>query len=118
MGKYLLMALLVPLSVPALAQDYSTARIVDVRQNEHSLAVGALSGVPVDQYAITVDLDGMRITANYAAGEFSLRNDSGQWVVGSEVQALIFRDRWLELVRPNGKRLRGRIVRREILRAE
>lgn len=101
---------------PAIADDdtYSTARIVDAGQSTE-LQAGAFGSVDnANVNSITVELDGMLITAEYQTLLAGGKNASSNFIVGSDVQARIQGKR-LWILRDDGKPLKIRITRREIL---
>lgn len=115
MNRTIVALALFAIASSAMAQEFSTGHVVDVSQGTEMRA-GMFGGVSnANQNAITVDLDGMRYTAAYQTVLPGGKNSASQFVVGTDVQARIVRDNWLELLRPDGKPLRVRIVRREKL---
>jgi hypothetical protein len=103
----------------AVAEDvYSTATIVDAGKDS-SLSVSLFGGLQnTNENMLSVALDGMKITASYETMFANGKNSSANFVVGSKVQARVHKNKWLYVLREDGKPLRARIVRREMLAAE
>lgn len=100
----------------AIADEYSIATIVDAGQSTELYADGFGGVQGANENTLTVDIDGMRITASYATILASGKNAASNFIVGSEVQARVHRNnKWLYIVREDGKELRARITRRAIV---
>lgn len=111
-----LFLLLMVASAHAADDDYRPAIIVDAGQDTE-LRAGVFGGVTnANANTITVELDGMRYTANYQTILPNGRNASSHFVVGAEVMARVHRDKFLWILREDGKPLKVRITRREIVR--
>ena len=104
------------LVVPTFAEDgYSTATIVDAGQNSE-LDVGVFGGLrKSNENSITVELNGVRLTADYETFFASGKNASSNFIVGSQVQARVHRNKWLYVLREDGKPVKARISRRELV---
>jgi hypothetical protein len=97
-------------------EEYRTARVVDAGAGTELQSDGAFGGVSnANVHTITIDLDGMRYTAEYQTLTPGGKNSSTQFVVGTEVQAYVHNDRQLWILREDGTPLKIRITRRELL---
>jgi len=96
---------------------YSVGVIVDADQSTELRSSGMFGGGVQDANAntITVDLDGMRYTVDYQTLLAGGKNASSRFVVGSEIHARVHNGKWLWILREDGKPLRARITRREIV---
>lgn len=98
-------------------EEYRPARIVDAGSG-WGIAAGAFGGVENEhQNSITIEIDGMRYTAQYNTLTGG-KNSAANFVVGSEVQVYVHEDRQLWILREDGKPLKVRIARREIVQPE
>ena len=106
---------IVALAYSANADDYSTATIVDAGQSTGLVSDGGGGLYPTNQNTLALEMDGMRITATYATILASGKNAAANFIVGTKVQARIDKNnKWLYVVREDGKELRARITRRAI----
>lgn len=111
--------LAVAFAANAADDEYSTGRIVDASQGTELRAGLFGSGVSnANANSLTVELDGMRYTVDYQTILSGGKNAASNFVVGTEVQARVHKDKWLVLLRPDGKTLRVRITRRELVASD
>lgn len=103
----------------ALAQDYSTATVIEARSGTE-IQAGIFGGTVenANVSVITIEFSGMRYTGEYQTVLSGGRNAASNFVVGSEVQARIHRDRQIRILREDGKEIRARITRRELVTDE
>jgi hypothetical protein len=114
--RIVLFIAIVALAYSANADDYSTATIVDAGQGTELVADGLGGVYGTNQNTLAIEMDGMRITATYATILASGKNAAANFIVGTTVQARIDKNnKWLYVVRADGKELRARITRRAIV---
>lgn len=112
-----LLAMLAVAPVHAADDDYRRAIVVDAGQSTELRAGGVFGGVTnANTNTITVEIDGMRYTADYQTILAGGKNASSNFVVGAEVMARVHREKFLWILRDDGKPLKVRITRREIIR--
>lgn len=119
MNKRIWLIGLLALAQVAIAdEEYRPARIVDASSGSEMQA-GALGGVEnANVNSITIELDGMRYTAQYQTLLPGGKNASSNFVVGTEVQAYVHDDRQIWILREDGKPLKIRITRREVIQPD
>jgi len=101
--------------VTSADDEYRTAKIVDAGQDTEISADLFGDVQNANMNTITVELDGMRITANYQTLTPGGKNASSRFIVGTEVQARVHNDKQLWIIRADGKPLKLRISRREMV---
>lgn len=113
----LLTATLLVAGPAAAADDYKTAEIIDAGQDTEIQSAGLFGNETrqANLNRIVVELDGMRYTAEWQTMFAGGRDAAGQFIVGGEVDAYVRKDKWLELRAEDGNKVRGRIIRREIV---
>ena len=98
------------------ADDYRTGTVVDAGQDS-KLSVSLFGGVQNENAnTITVALEGMLYTVSYQTMFSGGKNASSNFVVGTEVQARVHKNKRLWIMREDGKPLKANIVRRELLK--
>jgi hypothetical protein len=113
--RIVLFVAITALAYLANADDYSTAKIVDAGQGTGLVSDGRGGVYPTNQNTLAIEMNGMRITATYETILASGKNAAANFIVGTEVQARIDKNnKWLYVVREDGKELRARITRRAI----
>jgi hypothetical protein len=112
-----LLLLLAPLAGPAMAADpeFKTGLVTESREYERETASGSISGVPLPpkkQWTsrVTVAVDGVRITAEWAP-ETSRSVRAQDFPRGTDVQAAVKRNQLL-LKHPDGSVVTAKIVSR------
>lgn len=116
---FALLMLFVATASAAEDEEYRPARVVDIG-TDTEIQSGGVFGGTTNAYnsAITIEIDGMRYTAQYQTLMPGGKNSASNFVVGSEVQVYVHEDRQLWILREDGKPLKVRITRREIVQPE
>jgi hypothetical protein len=115
--KMLFLGLLAVSSLAIAQEEYRPARIIDASSG-WGMEAGAFGDVEnAHQNSITIELDGMRYTAQYNTLTGG-KNSAANFIVGAEVQARVHDDRQIWILREDGKPLKIRITRREIVQPE